>query len=572
MDKIIPLYLKQPVCAVDKDGKICETNAAISEVFEYGEIEGADIFVLTGFRAEELREGEKVFKLSRNERVFRIDVSPAQEMLILLFEDITELEKLKLEYDAEKLCVCIVNVDNYDEILNQTSDENMSVFASAVDRTLRSWGSKLSASVTRYREGRYLFVFERRAYERVAAGNFAIMDEIRTIETEADFPVTLSMGVGLDGETPSQTDEWAEDALELALGRGGDQVAVKSSEGIEYYGGKAMTVEKSNKGKSRIVGHALLQLFDQAENVMIMGHKNPDMDAFGAALGVYRLAESAGKDCHIVINNYNETLAEIFLQAKESEKYSFINHEKALSLVTKDSLIVVVDTHRPSICECPELLEAAEKVAVIDHHRRAEEYIENPVLTYIEPYASSTCELVTEILQYVGKKKSVQKLEAEAMLAGIAIDTNRFSIKTGVRTFDAAAWLRRNGADTTTVKRFFQNDALSFKIKAECIANAEIYEGMAFSAATMPHPNIQILNSQAADELLEIKGVKASFVAGRDPDGNTVVSARSLGDINVQLIMEKFGGGGHLTTAGAQPDMSPEEVLAGIKAMFTEEE
>ena len=410
---------------------------------------------------------------------------------------------------------------------------------------------------------------ERGQCAKLVENKFQILDEIRNIETEADFPVTLSIGIGAGGKNPAHTGSYAEAALDLALGRGGDQAVFKDGEKIDYFGGKSQTVEKGNKGKSRIVGHALKQLIIQADKVLIMGHKNPDMDAFGAALGIFRFVATNSKEAHIVINNYNETLADVYLQAKESEQYSFINSEKAIQSTTQDSLVIVLDTHRPSRTECPELLNQTDKIVVIDHHRRAEEFIENPTLAYIEPYASSTSELVTEILQYVGDKKGIQKLEVEALLAGITVDTNRFSVKTGVRTFEAASWLRRAGADTTMVKRLFQSDEVSFKIKASCVASARFIEkGMALSFCIGTHPNMQVINAQAADELLEVKGVRASFVVGTDEQGKTIISARSLGEVNVQVIMEAFDGGGHLNTAGAQVDESPEEVMEKLEALL----
>ena len=394
---------------------------------------------------------------------------------------------------------------------------------------------------------------------------------IRTeIETKADFPASLSIGLGIGGKNILETEEFAVTALELALGRGGDQAVVKDGGRIQYYGGKNQTVEKGNKGKSRIVGHALKQLIEQSNRVLIMGHKGADMDAFGSSLGIYRMCALSGTEAHIVIDEVNDSLHAIFTQAKAADNYSFITTQRAEKLITRETLLIVLDTHRPSYLERPELLETAERIVVIDHHRKAEDSIENTALSYIESYASSTAELVTEMLQYAGGKKTLIKLEAEALLAGMYIDTNRFAVKTGVRTFEAAAWLRRSGADTTEVKRFFQTDLEDFRVRAKCIAAAEFYDnGFAVSVCEGNNQDAQVINSQVADELLNIKGIKASFVAGRNDKGVTCVSARSLGDVNVQLIMEKLGGGGHLTTAGTQVECSPEEVINEIKKMTT---
>lgn len=413
-------------------------------------------------------------------------------------------------------------------------------------------------------------VFENKYYEKQAELKFPVLDEIRELETESDFPVTLSIGVGVGGKNPAEIEEYAADALDIALGRGGDQAVVKTINKIEYYGGKLQTVEKSNKGKSRVIAHALRQLIKQSSKVLIMGHRNPDMDCFGAAIGIYRLAASIEKKAHIIINGYNEALTAIYQAARETEDYSFINSEKAIAMRDDDTLVVVLDTHRVGLVECPELLDS-EKIVVIDHHRKAEESITNMVLSYMEPYASSTSELVTEIIQYSGQKKMLSKMDAEALLAGITVDTNRFAVKTGVRTFEAASWLRRSGADTAAVKKYFQSDLESFKIRAKCIANAQFLDdGIAMSICQGKNPNAQIVNSQVADELLTVQGIRATFVVGQNEHGKTVVSARSLGEVNVQVIMEKLGGGGHLNTAGAQVEMTPEETLEQLKVILEE--
>ena len=464
--------------------------------------------------------------------------------------------------------MAIVNVDNFDELTSSTGEEKQMMLASEIDKVVRSWGTKMSASITRYKEHLYFMVFEYKYYEKLVETKFPILDEIRELETESDFPVTLSIGIGVAGKNPMETEQYANDALEIALGRGGDQAVVKNVRRIEYYGGKMQTVEKRNKGKSRVIAHALKQLMEQSSKVIIMGHRNPDMDCFGAALGIFRIAANIKKEAYIVINGYNEALTAIYQAAKETEEYNFINSEKAISLSDENVLIVVLDTHRPSLVECPELLDL-EKIVVIDHHRKAEEAILNMILSYMEPYASSTSELVTEIIQYSGDKKSLKKMEAEALLAGITVDTNRFAVKTGVRTFEAASWLRRCGADTVTVKKYFQADLESFQIRAKCIANAQFLEdGIAMSVCQGRNPNAQIVNSQVADELLTVQGIQATFVAGQNEHGQTVVSARSLGDVNVQLIMEQLGGGGHLNTAGAQVTMTPEETLEKLKEIL----
>ncbi|MHC1723363.1 MAG: DHH family phosphoesterase [Aminipila sp.] len=573
IEKLLSAYVPLPMCIINQQGKVTRASNKIDEVFKYDGIKDADIFALTGIKhGEFFSEGvnDKFLTLSRNDKIFRIQVvfigKDEQRRAIIYFYDITNYETLKTMYNDERTCVATINVDNYDELTSSTSEEKRLALSTDIDKAVRQWAARGNASLTRYKESMYFMVFENAYLEKIVENKFAILDDIRAIETEADFPVTLSIGIGAGGKHPAQNDQYAVAALDLALGRGGDQAVVKKGAKLEYFGGKMQTVEKGNKGKSRIIAHAIKQLVDQSSKVIIMGHRNPDMDSFGSALGIYRIVANRNKDAYIVINNYFETLAEIYNQAKESEIYQFVNSEKAISMMDKDTLLIVLDTHRPSLTECRELLELTEKIVVIDHHRKAEEWIENATLYYMEPYASSTSELVTEILQYSGDKKNVAKLEVEGLLAGISMDTNRFAVKTGVRTFEAASWLRRSGADTTTVKRFFQTDAEAFKIKARCIADAEIKEnGIAYSISHGHHPDIQVINSQAADELLSVKNVRASFVAGKDEKGTTVISARSLGEMNMQTIMEKLGGGGHLTTAGAQVECTPEEALQKIE-------
>lgn len=568
-----------PMCVVTEEGKIESANNEIGEVFIYDGIVGSDVFQITGIKKEVLYdiENEKNLKISRSEKVFSIvrkiirhnDLS----YLMLCFIDITDKEKIEEKYKEEQVCSAIINIDNYDELTADMGEENQLYIRTEIDGIVRNWAQKMNASITKYKSNAYLVIFENIYLEKEKEVKFSILDEVRDIESDLDYPITLSIGIGVEGKYLSDKDKFATEALDLALGRGGDQVVIKSKDKISYYGGKAQTVEKRNKGKSRLIGHALKRLIENSSKIFIMGHKNPDMDAFGAAIGIASLAMPINKESYIVVEKYNEALESLYLRTKKTEKYNLINNKKAISLIDDESLVIVVDTHRPSLTECPELLELGEKHVVIDHHRKAEESIENATLVYTEPYASSTAELVTEILQYTMDKKAVTKLEAEALLAGMFVDTNRFSVKTGVRTFEAAAWLRRAGADIADVRVLFQVGKETFLTRAKCIANAHFDEkGRAFSVSEGRQTNAQIINSQVADELLTIKGMNMSFVAGCDESGQTVVSARSIGEKNVQIIMEKFNGGGHMNTAGAQVDISPEEAIAKIKELLEETE
>lgn len=560
---IIPI----PMCVVNQNGKIVSANKYIDQVFIYSGIQDADFFALTSVKVSQL-EGDSTDSIvvDRNGKKFNILVSresdDPESNYIVFFNDVTGYENLKELYNEEKTCICRINVDNYDELVASVEPEIGIAISGEVDREIRKWAAKIDGSIDKLKETSYTVYFENQYVKELEDGKFSILDSIRSIETEADFPVSLSMGVGIGGKNLAETAEFADAALDLALGRGGDQAVVKKKSKISYYGGKTQTVEKSNKGKSRIVAHALKKLIEQSDRVFIMGHKNADMDAFGSSLGICRMCMNTGTEANIVIDKVNDSLQALYRQVKETDNYNIIGTARAMSLIGHTDLLIVVDTHRPSYIEEPRLLKMTDRIVVIDHHRRAEESIAGATLSYIETYASSTAELVSEMLQYSGNRKSIIKLEAQALLAGMTIDTNRFAVKTGVRTFEAAAWLRKSGADTTEVKRFFQTDMEAFKVRAKCIAAAIFHDNViATSICEGENEDAQVINSQVADELLNIKGVKASFVAGRNEKGITCISARSLGEINVQVIVEKLGGGGHLTTAGAQVDESPEEVI-----------
>jgi len=478
---------------------------------------------------------------------------------------VTEYEELKKRYNDEKVYMMLVNVDNFDE-LTSSADEIESTITANIDKLLRNWAAEMNAMIVRYKDNLYELVITNKNYEALVEDKFAILDKARNIETNADFPVTLSIGLGIGGSSLVELDDFAQEALDMALGRGGDQAVVKDGSSFEYYGGSTQSVEKSNKGKSRIIGHALATLMEQSSRIFVMGHKNPDMDSFAAAIGISRLAKTVGKDAYIILGEYNETMIDMVADAKKTGDYEFVTGERALGLVEENSLVVVVDTHRRMLVESIELVDQVERLAIIDHHRKAEDVLTNPTLSYLESYASSASELVTEILQYRLDKKVLSRYEADVLMAGIMLDTNRFAVKAGVRTFEAASWLRRAGADLSRVRRYFQESPDSFINRANGIVNARILEdGIAMSICEGHSINTQIINSQVADELLTIKGTTASFVAGRNEEGQTVVSARSLGNMNVQTIMEHFGGGGHMNTAGTKTDLSPEEILAEIE-------
>lgn len=573
IERLLAYYTPAPMCIVNSQGKVSRASQRIADVFKYDNIVDYDIFALTGIKMAEIIEAakdDKVLYIERNDRIFKIFCSFLGEeenaSIMMYFQDVTSYDKLKTMYNEEKVCLALVNIDNYDELAaNEGEDREMAILTE-LDILIRKWASELDAAVIRYRDPLYEIVLRYKDVKQLAEGKFEILDRARSVKTDADFPVSLSIGVGIGGKTMAETDNYAQDALDLAMGRGGDQAVVKNIRNLEFYGGKSQSVEKSNKGKSRIIAHALKALMAQSSKVFIMGHKNPDMDCFGAALGVYRIALSAGKEPYIVFGEYNETMTDIVTDAKKDGTYQFISAESAIGMVDERSVVVVVDVHRPSIVESMELIEKVDQLAVIDHHRKAKDVLPNQTISYMESYASSASELVTEMLQYVTDRKSIRKLEADALLAGIMLDTNRFAVKAGVRTFEAASWLKRVGADLQTVRRYFQSNATNFRARALGVASARILDGgIAMSICEGKNINSQIINSQVADELLTIKGVEASFVAGQDENGMTVVSARSLGNLNVQSVMEAFGGGGHLNTAGAKTDVPPEQILKDIE-------
>lgn len=573
IEKLLAYYTLVPMCIINSIGKVTRANKKIADVFKYDGIIDGDIFALTGIKLPEIviaaKEGTALY-LKRNNKAFRIlcgFIGEGENASVMMsFIDITSFENLKDLYNEEKPCIALINVDNLEELTPSGKEENELEISTEIDKLIRNWSAGMGAAVSRYKDHMYEMLLTQKNYKQLVVKKFSILDDVRAVETNMDFPVTLSIGIGIGGKTIAESEDYAQDALNLALGRGGDQVVVRNVKNFEYYGGKSQSVEKGYKGKSRIIAHALKLLMTQSNRIFIMGHSNPDMDSFGAALGIYRVAKSIGKEAYIILNSYNNTLEDIVQDAKSSEQYEFLTSEKALALADGSSLGVVVDTHRPILVESLELLEKINRTVVIDHHRRTEGDLPNVLLSYMESYASSASELVSEIVQYACEKKALTKLEADALLAGIMVDTNRFAVKAGVRTFEAASWLRRAGADLENVRRYFQADVESFRLRAMCIANAQFFDnGVAMAVCPGENPDAQIVNSQVADELLTIKGIKASFVAGSNMKGQTVVSARSLGDMNVQLIMEEFGGGGHFNTAGAQSDLTPEELLIKIR-------
>ena len=473
---------------------------------------------------------------------------------IYLFDE-TELNRYIRENEEQKLVAGLIYIDNYEEALDSIEDVKRSLLIALVDRKVNKYFTEIDALVRKIEKDKYFVVFKYKYLEQLSADKFKLIEDVKSIKVGNEMAITLSIGVGAGGVSYTQNYEYARMGIDLALGRGGDQVVVKEGEEVTYYGGKAKQVERNTRVKARVKAHALREIIESREHVVIMGHTISDVDSLGAA-GVYCAARVLGKKAQIVLNEVTTSLrplVECFTEEKGYPADLFIKNEEALLITNKNTLVMVVDTNRPSYTECPELLKRTDTICVFDHHRQNSEVIENPVLSYIEPYASSACEMIAEVLQYFSENIKLEPSEADCIYAGILIDTNNFMTKTGVRTFEAAAYLRRAGAEVTRVRKMLRNDMAAYKARAEAVRHAEVYRG-AFAISVCPADNIEsptIVGAQAANELLNIVGIKASFVL-TEYQGKIYISSRSIDEINVQLIMERVGGGGHLNVAGAQ--------------------
>ncbi|WFD10263.1 DHH family phosphoesterase [Tepidibacter hydrothermalis] len=493
-------------------------------------------------------------------------------VIVMYWLDKTEYVKLLNKYEDEKSVIALVQIDGYDEVLESANLDVRPLINAELERKLNTWAVSLNGALRRNTKDKYTLIIDSKNLKDLEQDKFTVLDEIRDIDYGNTLPLTLSIGIGSMGDTHEQNLKYATSALDLALGRGGDQAVIKRKDKSIFYGGKSKAVEKKNKVRARLIAYALKELILEADDIYIMGHKYPDLDAIGAGIGIYNICKSLNKDSNIVIQSSNSSIDLFMERVKEDDNYSdvFISREDAIRNCKRNSLVVVVDTHRPNFTECEELLKISEKIAVVDHHRRGVEFIDNAVLMYHETYASSTCEMVTELIQYIDSKSSIDNLGADALLAGITLDTKNFTFKTGVRTFEAAAMLRKLGGDTTSVKKLFQGDLENFIVKSQIIKNSQMIDDIiAISVCEDGIGNPKLVSAQAADELLNIKGIRASFVLGKDKDDTVFISARSLGDINVHIFMEKLGGGGHIDVAGAQlKDISIEDTVKILKELI----
>lgn len=470
--------------------------------------------------------------------------------------DETELNEYIRKNEDEKLVSGLLYLDNYEEATESVEEVRRSLLTALIERKINKYFSRIDGVIKKLEKDKYFLVMRRKSLDKLKEEKFSILEEIKSVNIGNEMSVTISIGLGINADTYSKTSEYSRVAIELALGRGGDQVVVKDGDQISYYGGRSQMVEKTTRVKARVKAHALKEFISNHENVVVMGHKITDIDTFGAAIGIYRAAKTLNKKAHIVINSPTTSIRpfmEEFISDTDYDSHMFVNSHEAKELTNDQTVVVVVDTNRPSYVECEELLSMTKTIVVLDHHRQGSEVIKNAVLSYIEPYASSACEMVAEILQYFADGIRIKNIEADSIYAGIMIDTNNFMTKTGVRTFEAAAFLRRCGADVTRVRKMFRERAEDYRARGEAIGNAELFREY-YAISECPSDTIEsptVVGAQAANELLNIIGVKASFVL-TDYKDTIYISARAIDEVNVQIIMERMGGGGHLNVAGAQ--------------------
>lgn len=527
--------------------------------------------------------GDRIYRLSMqrvsmgeviaNSELFeKVDKSP--DLIAMYMYDDTELTEYIQKNEDNKLVVALAYLDNYEEALESVEDVRRSLLIALIDRKITKYFSNFDGLVKKLEKDKYFLIMRQSSLETLKEQRFHILDEVKTVNIGNEMAITLSIGIGLNAANYLQNYEYSRIAIEMALGRGGDQVVIKNGNNITYYGGKTQQVEKTTRVKARVKAQALKEFMSTKERVVVMGHKITDVDALGAAIGIYRAGRTLGKTVNIVVNDPTTSIRPLmagYMNNPDYEPSMFIDRNQAIDLVDDNTVVVVVDTNKPSYTECEDLLYLTKTIVVLDHHRRGNEVIQNAVLSYVEPYASSTCEMVAEILQYFSDDLRLRNIEADCLYAGIMIDTNNFITRAGVRTFEAAAFLRRSGADMTRVRKMLRDNIDSYKARAEAVRTAEIYRGC-FAIAQCPSKGLEsptVVGAQAANELLNIAGVKASFVL-TSYNKEVYVSARAIDEVNVQVMMEKLGGGGHINIAGAQVRRPMDEVEDMIKEIIDE--
>ena len=528
--------------------------------------------------------GEKIYRVSM-QRVELGEIVAGSEtlentdknvsLIAMYMYDDTELKEYIKKNEDNKLVVALAYLDNYEEALESVEDVRRSLLIALIDRKITKYFSNFDGLVKKLEKDKYFLIMRQSSLDTLKEQRFHILDEVKTVNIGNEMAITLSIGVGLNAATYIQNYEYSRIAIEMALGRGGDQVVIKNGNNITYYGGKTQQMEKATRVKARVKAQALKEFMSTKDRVVVMGHKITDVDALGAGIGIYRAGKTLGKPVHIVVNDPTKSIRPLIAEYTNNSEYEpsmFVDSAQAKDLIDNNTVVVVVDTNRPSYTECEELLYMTKTVVVLDHHRRGSEVIENAVLSYVEPYASSACEMVAEILQYFSDDLRIRNIEADCLYAGIVIDTNNFTTRAGVRTFEAAAFLRRSGADVTRVRKLLRDDLKSYQARADAVRTAHIYRNC-FAISTCPSENLDsptVVGAQAANELLNIAGVKASFVLTQY-NNEIYISARAIDEINVQEMMEKMGGGGHMNIAGAQVKASPDEVERMLKDIIDQE-
>ena len=597
LEKRVLEDLALPYAVMDMEGRMIWSNKEFSELTgkdQYYRKNVNTIFADVTPDKLPVSEGQDISEISTQvgERIYRIsmqrirlgedmvhakileDLPETTSLIAMYLYDETELREYMQANEDNKLVLALAYLDNYEEALESVEDVRRSLLIALIDRKITKYFSNYDGLVKKLEKDKYFLIMRQSSLEALKAQKFHILDEVKTVNIGNEMTVTLSIGIGLNAANYLQNYEYCRIAIEMALGRGGDQVVIKNGDNITYFGGKSQQMEKTTRVKARVKAQALKEFMSTKERVVVMGHKITDVDALGAAIGIYRAGKTLGKPVHIVVNDPSTSIRPLiagYLNNPEYEPSMFIDREQAMELVDDNTVVVVVDTNKPSYTECQDLLYMTKTVVVLDHHRRGNEIIENAVLSYVEPYASSTCEMVAEILQYFSDDLRLRNIEADCIYAGIIIDTNNFITRAGVRTFEAAAFLRRSGADMTRVRKMLRDNFDSYKAKAEAVRSAEIYREC-FAIAVCPSEGLEsptVVGAQAANELLNIAGVKASFVL-TTYNREVYISARAIDEINVQLMMEKMGGGGHINIAGAQVKESIENVKEMLKGIIDE--
>ncbi len=571
--------LELPYALLDEEGRVIWINKAFEEVVEKDRIKNHLVHTvfpeITKDRFPTKEEDEVETSIKFGERDFRVNMKriDLKDMALLsdtvevtedydgyltalyLFDE-TALNIALKELDNQSLVVGLIYIDNYEEAMESVEDVGQSLLAAFIDRQINQYVAALDGIIRKTEKDKYILILRKSALAQMIEDRFKILDDVRGISIGNETAVTLSIGIGVDGLTYSQNSEFARNAIDLALGRGGDQAVVKYKDKLNFYGGKSQQKESNTRVRARVKAHALEEIISSKDKVFVMGHANGDADSFGACVGIKWACTILRKECHIVLDEISTSLrplVDFYLSSPDLEEDAIITGNQALEIAEGNTVLVVVDVNRPSITQCPELIRRCKSIVVMDHHRQGEEYIENATLSYVEPYASSACEMVAEMIQYIGNDEKPKSFVSECLYSGIVLDTQNFTTKTGVRTFDAASYLRRNGADVTRVRKMFRENAAEYKTRADAVRRAEIFNKV-YAISYCVADGVEsptVLAAQAANELLNIKGIRGSFVLS-DYQNKIFISARSIDEMNVQIVMERMGGGGHMNIAGCQ--------------------